>query len=157
VDLPEQKSLMVNTFFFIVDDYTRLTWVFFLKEKSKAFEKFKIYKSLVENETDLKIKCLRLDNGGEFTTKEFTQFCENHGIKRQLSSPRTLRQNGVVKRKNRTVQEVARTMLNEAKLPEIFWRDAIHTTVHILNRAQLRPNHDKTPYELWFGRPTSVK
>jgi hypothetical protein len=144
-------------FMLIVDDYTRLTWVFFLKEKSEAFEKFKIYKSLVENETDLKIKCLRSDNGGEFTSKEFIQFCENHGIKRQFSSPRTPQQNGVVERKNITVQEAARTMLNEAKLPDKFWRDAIYTIVHILNRAQLRPNHDKTPYELWFGRPTSVK
>jgi hypothetical protein len=63
----------------------------------------------------------------------------------------------VVERKNRTVQEVARTMLNEAKLPDKLWRDVIYTAVHIFNIAQLRPNHDKTPYELWFGRPTSVK
>jgi hypothetical protein len=62
----------------------------------------------------------------------------------------------VVERKNRTIQEVARTMLNEAKLTDKFRRDAIYTKIHILNRAQLRPNHDKTPYELWF-RPTSVK
>jgi hypothetical protein len=55
------------------------------------------------------------------------------------------------------VQEVARTMLNEAKLPDKLWRDEIYTIVHILNLAQLRPNHDKTPYELWFGRPTSIK
>ena len=48
-------------------------------------------------------------------------------------------------------------MLNEAKLREFFWRDAIYTTFHILKWAQLWPNHDKTPYELWFGRPTSVK
>jgi transposase InsO family protein len=74
---------------YIIDDYTRLTWVYFLKEKSEAFEKFKTYKFLIENETDLKIKCLRSDNGGEFTSKEFIQFCENHGIKRQFSSPRT--------------------------------------------------------------------
>jgi transposase InsO family protein len=80
----------------IVDDYTRLTWVFFLKEKSEAFEKFKIYESLVENETDLKIKCLRSDNGGEFTSKYFIQFYENHGIKRQFSAPRTPQQNGVI-------------------------------------------------------------
>jgi hypothetical protein len=58
-------------FMLIVDDYTRLTWVFFLKEKSEVFQKFKIYKALVENETDLKIKCLRSNNGGEFTSKEF--------------------------------------------------------------------------------------
>jgi hypothetical protein len=89
--------------------------------------------------------------------KSSFNFCENHGIKRQFSAPRTPQQNGVVERKNRTVQEAARTMLNEAKLTDKFWRDAIYTTIHILNRAQLRPNHDKTPYELWFGRPTSVK
>lgn len=141
----------------IVDDYTRLTWVYFLKEKSEAFEKFKTYKVLVENETDLKIKCPRSDNGGEFTSKEFIQFCENHGIKREFSAPKTTQQNGVVERKKITVQEAARTMLNEAKLIGKFWRDAIYITIHILNRAQLRPNHDKNPYELWFGRPTSVK
>jgi transposase InsO family protein len=87
----------------------------------------------------------------------FTQFYENHGIKRRFSAPRTPQQNGVVERKNITVQEAARTMLNEAKLPKIFWRDAIHTIVHILNRAWLRPNHEKTPYELWFGRLASIK
>jgi hypothetical protein len=63
----------------------------------------------------------------------------------------------VVERKNKTVQEAARTMLNEDKLTDKFWRNEIHTVFRILNRAQLRPNHDKTPYELWFGRPASVK
>ena len=56
-------------FMFIIDDYTRMTWLYFLKEKSKAFEKFKTYKSLVENETNLKIKCLRSYNGVELTCK----------------------------------------------------------------------------------------
>ena len=63
----------------------------------------------------------------------------------------------MIERKNKTVQESARTMLNEAKLLDKFWRDAIYIAVHILNRAHLRSNHEKTPYELWFGRPTSVK
>jgi hypothetical protein len=53
----------------IIDDYTRMTWVYFLKEKSEAFEKLKAFKAYVENETNLKIKCLRSDNGGEFTSK----------------------------------------------------------------------------------------
>jgi transposase InsO family protein len=97
-------------------DYTRLTSIFFLKEKSEAFEKFKIYKSIVENETDLKIKCLRLDNGGQFTSKEFIQFFGNHGMKRQFLAPVTSQQNGLVERKNITVKEVARTMLNESNL-----------------------------------------
>jgi len=61
-----------------------------------------------------------------------------------------------VERKNRIVQEDAITMLNEAKLPDKFWRDEIYTTIHILNRAQIRANHEKTPYELSFGKPTFV-
>ena len=64
----------------MIDDYTRITTDSFLKKKSEAFECFKIYKELVENETDLKIKCLRSDNGGEFTSKAFQQYCDEHGI-----------------------------------------------------------------------------
>ena len=69
----------------LVDDYTRMIAVFFLKNKSKDFENFKIYKEMVENEMDSKIKCLRSDNGGEFTSKEFMDYCSMHGIKRQFS------------------------------------------------------------------------
>jgi hypothetical protein len=65
----------------LIDDYTRMTWVTFLKEKYEAFEKFKAFKALVENEIDLKIKCLRSDRGGEFTSYELDEFSENHGIK----------------------------------------------------------------------------
>ena len=74
-------------------------------------------------------------------------FFENQGIKRQFSEAKTPQQNGVAKRKNRTVQEVARTMLNEEKLLDGYWREAIYTTVYVLNRGQLRVNSDKTPYE----------
>jgi transposase InsO family protein len=83
-------------FMLIIDYYTRMTWVYFLKEKSEAFEKFKAFKTYVENKTDIKIKCLRSDNGGEFTSKEFNKFCEYHGIKRQILAPRTPQINGVV-------------------------------------------------------------
>ena len=73
----------------LVDDYTRMIAVFFLKNKSKDFENFNIYKELVENETDSKIKCLRYDNRGEFTSKKFIDYCNNHGKKRQFSISRT--------------------------------------------------------------------
>ena len=99
-----------------------MTWVSFLKEKSEAFEKFKVFKEHVENEIDLKIKCLRSENGREFTSNEFNKFCETCGIKRHFSAPRNPQQNGVAKRKNRTIQEITRTMLNVAKLPYLYWR-----------------------------------
>ena len=73
----------------LVDDYTRMTVVFFLKNKSEAFESFKIYKEMVENEMDSRIKSLRSDNGGEFTSKEFMDYYRSHRIKRQFSIART--------------------------------------------------------------------
>jgi transposase InsO family protein len=91
-------------FMLLIDDYTRMTWVTFLKNKSEASEKFKEFKVLVENETDLKIKCLRSYNGGEFIANEFEELCEAHGIRRQYSTTRTPQQNGVVERKNRHLQ-----------------------------------------------------
>ena len=73
----------------LIDDYARMTWVAFLKEKSEAFEKFKIFKAMDEYESGMKIKCLRSYNGGEFTSNEFNELCEGHGIKRQFSVAKT--------------------------------------------------------------------
>jgi transposase InsO family protein len=85
-----------NYFMLLIDDYTRMTWVSFLKNKSEAIDKLKVFKELVENKTDLKINSLRSNNGGDFTSNEFGKLCEMHGIKRQLSKTRTQQQNGVV-------------------------------------------------------------
>jgi transposase InsO family protein len=81
----------------LVDDYTRMTVVCFLRNKSEAFENFKVYKEMVENEMDSKIKCLRYDNGGEFTSKEFMDYCSRHGIKRQFFIARTPQQMELLK------------------------------------------------------------
>jgi transposase InsO family protein len=112
-------------FMLLFDECTRMTVVFFLINKSEDFENFKVYKEMVENEMDSKIKCLRSDNGGEFISKEFMDYCSRHGIKRQLSIARTPQENGVIERKNMTVQEMARTMLMDSKLTYIFWTHAI--------------------------------
>ena len=88
---PTRNKILQGEYYFmlLIDNYTRMTWVTILKEKSEAFEKFKIFKAMVENETHVKIKCLRSRNGGEFTSNEFNDFCETHGIKRQFLVAKT--------------------------------------------------------------------
>jgi transposase InsO family protein len=90
---------------------------------------------------------LRSDNGGGFTSKKFIDFCRKHGIKRQFSEARTPQQNGVVKRKNKIVHEMERTMLMDSKLKDIFQVQTMHTIVHIQNIGILRNKSNKTPYE----------
>jgi FtsZ-interacting cell division protein YlmF len=141
----------------IIDDYSRLTWVAFLKEKSEAFKKFKVFKALTENQTGKRLKAVRSDRRREFSSGNFKELCDKHGIKREYTIPRTPQQKGVVERRNRSVQQMARSMMNERNIPQTYWVEEIHTTVHILNKAHLRPHSDKTHYELWFGRPASIK
>jgi transposase InsO family protein len=140
----------------LIDDYSRMTWVTFLKEKSKEFENLKELKALVENKTNLKINWLRLDKGSEFISNEFKEFCEIHEIKTFFSCKNSTK-NGVVERNNRTIQEMVRTMLNEANLSCRFWTEAINDVIYILNIGKIRVNENKTPYELWKGRPKPVK
>lgn len=128
-------------FMLFIDDYSRMTWVTFLQDKSQAFEIFKIFQKMVEKESGYKLKCLRSDKSGEFTSNEFTDYCEKYGIGRQYSTPRTLEKNGVVERKDRTVKEITKTMLNEASLPDTYWKKVIHTIAYTLNRVQLRTNN----------------
>ena len=90
-----------------------MTWIHFLKHKSEALDTFKTFKRLVENMCGRRIKCLRTDQGKEFTWSVFKDYCYNHGIKTQHSTARTPQQNGVVEIKNRTVMEMARIMMAE--------------------------------------------
>jgi transposase InsO family protein len=87
----------------IIDDYSRLTWVAFLKEKDEAFEKFKIFKALIEKQIGKRLKAVRSDRGGEFMSSDCKEFCDKHGIKREYTIPITPQQNGVVEKQNRTM------------------------------------------------------
>jgi len=108
-----------------------------MKNKDEAFKKFKSFKALAENESDHKIQCLGSDRGGKFTSNEFFDFCEEHGIRREFSTSRTPQQNGVVERMNRTVQQMARTMLDESGTPTTFWGEAAFAVVVILNKTNV--------------------
>ncbi|GJU68533.1 putative ribonuclease H-like domain-containing protein [Tanacetum coccineum] len=84
------------------------------------------------------------------------QFCEMKGIKREFSVARTLQQNGVAERKNRTIIEAARTMLADSKLPTTFWVEAVNTACYVQNRVLVIKPHNKTPYELFLGRKLAL-
>jgi transposase InsO family protein len=97
----------------IVDDYSRFTWVFFLQEKSQTQETLKRFLSQAQNEFGLRIKKIRSDNGTEFKKSQMEGFLKEEGIKHEFSSPYTRQQNGVMERNNRTLLDMARTMLDE--------------------------------------------
>eukprot|EP00253_Pinus_taeda_P006039 PITA_06039 len=103
-----------------IDDFSRNTWIYFLKKKSKVFDRFKEFKAFVENQTEKKIKVLRIDNGGEFCSKEFEEFCKKCGIARQNTTPYTPQQNGLAQRMNKTLMGRARNMLSGARLGQEF-------------------------------------
>ncbi|KAK1618366.1 hypothetical protein QYE76_023883 [Lolium multiflorum] len=102
------------------------------------------------------IKAIRTDNGTEFKNYTMQEFVDDEGIKHEFSAPYTPQQNGFVERKNRTIIEMARTMLSEFNSPHNFWGEAISTVVHYSNRLFLRPLHNKTPYELLTGNKPNV-
>jgi len=134
-----------------------MCWIGLLKHKDEAFKKFKAFKALVENESDHKIKCVRSDQGGEFTSDKLFDFCEEHGIKRQFSTARTPQQNGVVERMNRTFQNMARAMLDEFRTPATFWGEATFVAITILNQVNVRVNNTQNPHELCYGKIPIVK
>ena len=140
------SSFDKNKFFFLfIDNYSRKIWIYFLKQKSKVFVAFKNFKAIVEKENGYEIKFLRSDRGGEFTSKEFNDFCESHRIRRPLMVPRSPQQNGVAERKNKTIFNMARCMLKAKNMPKEFWVESISCAVYLSNRFPTRSVKDKTP------------
>ncbi|KAG6524805.1 hypothetical protein ZIOFF_014749 [Zingiber officinale] len=143
-------------FILFIDDHTRMTWVYFMRQKSEVFMIFKKFKSLVEKQSGCFIKTLRSDRGKEYTSKEFHNFCEDEGVERQLTVRYTPQQNGVTERKNQTIVEMAKSMMHEKGLPKIFWAEAVYTAVYLSNRCPTTAIPNKTPFEAWSGRRPSV-
>nr|GFB30104.1 putative ribonuclease H-like domain-containing protein [Tanacetum cinerariifolium] len=104
----------------VTDDFSRFTWTFFLKSKDETDGILKKFITEIESLKDLKVKIIRCDNEGEFKNKEMNDFCSQKGIKREFNNAMTPHQNGVAKRRNRTLIEAARIMLADAKLPVTF-------------------------------------
>nr|GEV48118.1 hypothetical protein [Tanacetum cinerariifolium] len=110
----------------------------------------------IENLKKLRAKIIRCDNRGEFINKEMNDFCLRKGIKREFSNAKTLHQNRIAKRRNKTLIEAARTMLADAKLPVTFWAEAANTACYVQNRVLVNKSQNKTPYELFNGRTPAI-
>jgi hypothetical protein len=110
----------------------------------------------VENQTGKKIRVLRSDNGGEYTSKEFMDFCAGEGIRRELTVPYNPQQNGVAERKNRAIVGAARAMLHDQGLPLFLWAEACYTAVYLQNRSPHRAVGSMTPEEAFSGKKPEV-
>ncbi|KAL0325687.1 UNVERIFIED_CONTAM: Retrovirus-related Pol polyprotein from transposon TNT 1-94 [Sesamum radiatum] len=128
-----------------------------MREKSEVFKVFKKFKNLVEKQSGRSIKVLRSDRGKEYNNSEFDKFCEEEGIEHQTTVSYNPQQNGVSERKNRTVMEMARSMLQEKHLPKAFWAEAVYTAVYLLNRCPTKAVQNMTPIEAWSGKKPSAK
>jgi len=142
------KTSVGNRYIFVlIDDYSRYMWTVLLKEKGDAFFKFKNFKALVEKESGEKIQTFITDRGGEFVSGEFNSFCERTGIRRHLTAPYTPQQNGEVERRDRTLLEMARSILKHMHMPNYLWGEAIRHSTYLINRVATRALKDRTPYE----------
>nr|GEV65473.1 hypothetical protein [Tanacetum cinerariifolium] len=127
------KSLNKKSYCLVItNDYSRFTWVFFLATKDETTPILKTFITGLENQLSIK------------------------GIKREFSVPRTPQQNGIAERKNMTLIEAARTMLADSLLPIPFWDEAVNTACYVQNRVLVSKPHNKTPYELLYGRTPSI-
>jgi transposase InsO family protein len=140
------KSLGGSLYYVIfIDDYSKKTWLYLLKTKEQVFCKFQEFKEEIENLTNKKIKTLRKNNGGEYTSKEFVSFCKSAGFRRELIVPHNPQKNGVAKRKNKSIEENVKSLLNDQGLSMSMWGEESMTTIYVQNRSPHRILKDMTP------------
>ncbi|GKC69831.1 retrovirus-related pol polyprotein from transposon TNT 1-94, partial [Tanacetum coccineum] len=140
----------------IVDDYSRYTWVHFLKSKDETPKVIKTFLKRIIVLLQSPVIIIRTDNGTEFKNQILKEYFDSVGISHQASSVRTPQQNGVVERRNRTLVEAARTMLIFSRAPLFLWAEAIATACYTQNRSIIHRRFNKTPYELINGRKLDI-
>jgi hypothetical protein len=147
-------SLYYVTF---IDDYSRNTWLYLFKTKDEFFNKFQEFKAEIENLTSKKIKTLRIDNGGEYTSKEFVSFFKSAGIRREITIPHNPQQNGVAKRTNRSIEENMKALMNGQGLSMYLWGEVAMTAIYVHNRSPHRILKDMTPEEAFSRKKPNVE
>ncbi|KAH9309219.1 hypothetical protein KI387_037130, partial [Taxus chinensis] len=139
-----------------INDATRKAWVYCIQSKYDVFETFKRWKSLVENESNSKLKFLRSNNGGEYCSKDFNDYCSVNGICRERMVPRTSQENGVAERMNMTIMECDRSMRIHSRLPLHFWAKAVNIAVYLINHGPSSSLDGGIPEETWTGKEVDL-
>jgi hypothetical protein len=139
------------------DDFSNYLWVYMLKQKSDVPNTFIEWLTLVENQTDKRVKEFRSDNGGEYISKCFTNICKERGIATQPTIPYTPQQNGLAERVNRTILDNVRATLYHAKLPLYLWAEAVAAVVYCRNRSPTSSLKGVTPFEKFFTVKPNVE
>jgi hypothetical protein len=151
---PAQVSSLGGSRYYVtfIDDETRKTWVYYIQQKSDVFDTFKKWKDLVENEIGKRLKCLGSDNGGEYCSKEFDDYCSYHGIRRKKTVLGTPQENGVSEMMNGTIMEHARRMRLHVGMPLQFCADVVDISIYLINRGPSRYLDGGIPKEAWTGK-----
>ncbi|WZZ65969.1 hypothetical protein YC2023_077339 [Brassica napus] len=131
-----------------IDEKSKYTWVTLIPSKDRVLDAFKNFQTHICNHFNAKMKILRSDNGGEYTSHAFKQYLAQHGITHQTSCPYTPQQNGVAERKNRHLMEVARSMMFHTNVPKKFWSDAVMSATYLINRTPTKVLNDMSPFEV---------
>ena len=127
-----------------------------MKKKSEVLSHFQKLKGQVEKEIGRHIRCLRSDGGKEYFSDKFNSYLQGEGIRRELSCQYTPQQNGSAERKNQQIIEVARAMIREKHMPDLYWAEAASTAVYLMNQCTTNGVHELTPYEILFGRKPTL-
>jgi len=145
------SSFGAHYFLSIVDDASRPTWVYLMKDRTEASRFLKGFIIMVRNQFDKAVKVVKSDNGSEFTSGPMQEFYNNYGILRESSCVDTPQQNGRVERKHRHILNVARALRFQAHLPIQFWGECVLTAAYLINRTPSKLLKGKTPYEVLFN------
>ena len=136
-----------------IDNFSRYSWFYPMRQKSDFLQIFKIWQTLVEKQLDKKIVMFQCDGGGEFVSNSFVAHLSSHGIKQLVSCPHTPQQNGIAERKHRHITELGLSMLFEGKVPQRFWVEAFFTSCFLENLLPFSTLADnKSPYEILFDK-----
>jgi transposase InsO family protein len=144
---PVSFPSLVKSMYYVsfIDDFSRNTWIYFLMKKYEVFDRFKEFKALVENQTEKRIKVLRIDNGREFRGNEFEEFCKMCSISRKTNTPYTPQWNGVAERMNTMLMEKERCMLSNFRLGKELWAKEVGISCYLINRSPSSVLDDNNP------------